>query len=138
MSNAQRLTKIEYEQQVANCERLNQEILSKNGDLKLKEEELTKLKIDVGRMQKSKEGLEKKIGQLESWKAHLEGDKGKLMATISTLEKEMHTVTKQQLADRKMMDSLNREKEMIAKAAQKAAGKSTENQKRICGSFLWG
>lgn len=117
------MIKIEYEQQLAENEKLNQLLIGKNQDLKLKEEEIAKLRIECGRIQKSKEAVEKKIHHMDVMRANLEEEKDKLMMKVTTLEKELADARKQTNADHKTLEALNRDKEIIAKAAQKAAGR---------------
>lgn len=118
------MTKIEYEQQFNENEKLNQILIGKNQDLKLKEEEIAKLRIECGRIQKSKETVEKKINQMDAIRANLEEEKNKLTMRVITLEKELADAKKQSQSDQKTLEVLNREKEIITKAAQKTAGKN--------------
>lgn len=123
MSNSQRMIKIEYEQQLAENEKLNQLLIGKNQDLKLKEEDIAKLRVECGRIQKSKETVEKKIHHMDVARANLEEEKNKLMMKVTTLEKELADARKQASMDQKTLETLSRDKEIITKAAQKAAGK---------------
>lgn len=123
LNNSQRMIKIEYEQQVNENEKLNQILIGKNQDLKLKEEDIAKLKIECGRIEKSKETVEKKINHLDMIKTNLEEEKNKLTLKVMTLEKELGNAKKQANTDQKTLETLNREKEVITKAAQKTAGK---------------
>lgn len=73
-------------------------------------------------MEKNKESLERKISALEAQRGLAEEEKNKIISKNNMLEKEIFTVRKEATLDKKLNDTLKREKEMLTKAAQKATG----------------
>ncbi|KAL0274940.1 UNVERIFIED_CONTAM: hypothetical protein PYX00_002956 [Menopon gallinae] len=130
-TNTMRLCKLDYETQLTELEKLQQDITEKSQELKFKEKEMTKLRTESNRMEKSKEYLERRISMLESQKQVAEEEKSKITSKNNMLEKEINSVRIQANIDKKLNDSLKREKEMLTKAAQKATAYSQEQRRLL-------
>jgi len=59
---------------------------------------------------------------MENQKGMVEIDKGKLVGKIEQLEKQINEQTKQTLSDRKIIEALNRERELMTKVTHKTQG----------------
>lgn len=82
-----------------------------------------------------KENVQKKLDILEGQKVETEKEKGKLVSSIVLMEKELSELKKQIVADRKIIEALNRERELVIKSTQKTAG---QPRVHISGKpFFW-
>ena len=85
----QRLNKAQqdYESQLMQSDQLAGENTQKNALLKLKEDEISSLKGEIGRVNKLREGLQRKLRIAEDQKGDVEGARDSLKQHIATLEK---------------------------------------------------
>ena len=73
----QRLTKAQqdYENQLMQSDQLAGENSQKNAELKLKEEEVSALKIEIARINKLREGIQRKLRNVEEQKQVVESSR---------------------------------------------------------------
>ncbi|XP_072477797.1 cilia- and flagella-associated protein 58 isoform X4 [Notamacropus eugenii] len=110
----------ENEQHVLACEQISQENQQKTLELKAKEEEIHQMRLDIGRLNKMRELIHKKLHQAEDQKAEVEQTKEILKNQIGGLEKELEIAKKQGELDKKAMDELLRERDILNKNLLKA------------------
>ncbi|XP_044516110.1 cilia- and flagella-associated protein 58 [Gracilinanus agilis] len=118
----------ENEQHALACEQISQDNQQKTLELKAKEDELHQMRIDIGRLNKMRELIHKKLHQAEEQKAEVEQAKDLLKNQISGLEKELEIAKKQGELDKKAMDELLRERDILNKNLLKAV---TATQKQM-------
>ncbi|XP_007479105.1 cilia- and flagella-associated protein 58 isoform X2 [Monodelphis domestica] len=118
----------ENEQHALACEQISQENQQKTLELKAKEDELHQMRIDIGRLNKMRELIHKKLHQAEEQKAEVEQAKELLKNQINGLEKELEIAKKQGELDKKAMDELLRERDILNKNLLKAV---TATQKQM-------
>ncbi|XP_074089856.1 cilia- and flagella-associated protein 58 isoform X1 [Macrotis lagotis] len=117
----------ENEQHILACEQINQENQQKTLELKAKEEEIHQMRLDLGRLNKIRELIHKKLHQAEDQKAEVEQTKEILKNQINGLEKELEIAKKQGELDKKAMDELLRERDILNKNLLKAVN-ATQKQ----------
>ncbi|XP_071828537.1 cilia- and flagella-associated protein 58-like [Apostichopus japonicus] len=124
-----RLTKLQqdYDQQLVNCDSLAQENQQKFNDLKSKEDEINQLKQDTLRLTKMRETIQRKLRTVEDQKGDTEQQKETLKSQIIALEREIESSKKQAEMDRKAIDDLVRERDILNKNLLKAAS-ATQKQ----------
>ncbi|XP_036919877.1 cilia- and flagella-associated protein 58 [Sturnira hondurensis] len=120
----------ENEQHSLACEQLCQENQQKALELKAKEEEISQMRIDIGKLNKVREQIHKKLHQIEDQKAEVEQHKDTLKNQILGLEKEVEVSKKQAELNKKAMDELMRERDMLNKNILKAIN-STQKQTEL-------
>ncbi|KAJ8025423.1 Cilia- and flagella-associated protein 58 [Holothuria leucospilota] len=124
-----RLTKLQqdFDQQLVNCDSLAQENQQKFNELKLKEDEINQLKQDTLRLTKMRETIQRKLRTVEDQKGDTEQQKETLKSQIIALEREIESSKKQAEMDRKAIDDLVRERDILNKNLLKAAS-ATQKQ----------
>lgn len=87
----QRLNKAQhdYENQLMQSDQLAGENSQKNAELKLKEDEIGNLKSDISRINKVREGLNRKLRLMEDQKNDVESSRESLRQHIASLERGM-------------------------------------------------
>ncbi|ELK04973.1 Coiled-coil domain-containing protein 147 [Pteropus alecto] len=110
----------ENEQHSLVCEQLSQENQQKALELKAKEEEVHQMRLDIGKLNKIREQIHKKLHQIEDQKAEVEQNKETLKNQILGLEREVEASKKQAELDKKAMDELLRERDILNKNMLKA------------------
>lgn len=90
----QRLNKAQhdYENQLMQSDQLAGENSQKGIELKLKEDEISNLKGDIARINKLREGLNRKLRQMEDQKVEVESSRESLRQHIASLERGEATV----------------------------------------------
>lgn len=85
----QRLNKAQhdYENQLMQSDQLAGENSHKSVELKLKEDEINNLKGDITRINKIREGLNRKLRQMEDQKSDVESSRESLRQHIASLER---------------------------------------------------
>ena len=85
----QRLTKAQqdYENQLMQSDQLAGENSQKNAELKLKEEEILSLKSEIGRVNKLRDGVQRRLRAVEEHKAEVESNRESLKQQITSLER---------------------------------------------------
>uniref|UniRef100_A0A8C0XMZ5 Cilia- and flagella-associated protein 58 central coiled coil domain-containing protein n=1 Tax=Castor canadensis TaxID=51338 RepID=A0A8C0XMZ5_CASCN len=117
----------ENEQHSLACEQLSQENQQKALELKAKEEEVHQMRLDIGKLNKIREQIHKKLHQIEDQKAEVEQHKETLKNQILGLEREVDASKKQAELDKKAMDELLRERDILNKNMLKAVS-ATQKQ----------
>ncbi|XP_040848434.1 cilia- and flagella-associated protein 58 [Ochotona curzoniae] len=117
----------ENEQHTLVCEQLTQENQQKALELKAKEEEVHLMRLDIAKLNKIREQIHKKLHQIEDQKAEVEQNKETLKNQILGLERELETSKKQAELDKKALDELLRERDILNKNMLKAVS-ATQKQ----------
>lgn len=117
----------DFEAQLIACDMLNQENQSKALELKQKEDEVGALKAETSRLNKTRETIQRKLRGVEDNKAEIEGQKETLKSQIVGLERELEASKKQAEQDKKAIDELVRERDILNKNMLKATA-STQKQ----------
>ncbi|XP_064229964.1 cilia- and flagella-associated protein 58 isoform X2 [Aotus nancymaae] len=117
----------ENEQYNLVCGQLSQENQQKALELKAKEGEVHQMRLDIGKLNKIREQIRKKLHHTEDQKAEVEQHKETLKNQIVGLEREVEASKKQAELDRKAMDELLRERDILNKNMFKAVN-ATQKQ----------
>ncbi|XP_054546374.1 cilia- and flagella-associated protein 58-like [Talpa occidentalis] len=117
----------ENEQHSLLCEQLSQENQQKALELKAKEDEVHQMRLDIGKLNKIREQIHKKLRLIEEQKSDVEQNKETLKNQIVGLERELETSKKQAELDKKAMDELLRERDILNKNMLKAVN-ATQKQ----------
>lgn len=80
-------TKENYTRQMMENNRLSGETSQKNAELRLKEDEIGSLKNDIARINKVREGLNRKLRIMEEQKSEMESSKESLRQHVASLER---------------------------------------------------
>lgn len=124
-----RLTKVQqdFESQLLNCDQLATENGQKMLELRSKEDEINNMKQDTVRLTKMRETIQRRLRTTEDQKMEVEQQKEILRSQIGGLEKELELSRKQTEADKKVIDDLVRERDILNKNLLKAAS-ATQKQ----------
>ncbi|XP_078268940.1 cilia- and flagella-associated protein 58 [Rhinoraja longicauda] len=117
----------ENEQQTLITDQLTAENQQKLMDLKIKEEDVAQLNLDVAKLTKVREMLQRKLHQSEDQKLEIDHQRETLRNLTISLEKELESTKKQLEFDKKAVDELVRERDILNKNVLKAVG-ATEKQ----------
>ncbi|XP_064600239.1 cilia- and flagella-associated protein 58-like [Liolophura sinensis] len=117
----------DYEVQISMADQLAQENQSKALDLKQKEDETNALKTETQRVNKVRENIQRKLRAVEDQKVDVEQQKETLKGQIIGLERELEASKKQAETDKKAIDDLVRERDILNKNMLKAAA-ATQKQ----------
>ncbi|XP_030634790.1 cilia- and flagella-associated protein 58 [Chanos chanos] len=120
----------ENEQNSQSLDQLTLENQQRASDLKMKEEEVNQMKQEIAKLTKMREGIQRRLCQTEDQKLEIEQQRETLKNQISGLEREMETSKKQIEMDKKAIDELVRERDILNKNMVKAAN-ATEKQLNI-------
>uniref|UniRef100_A0A4W6DUE0 Cilia and flagella associated protein 58 n=1 Tax=Lates calcarifer TaxID=8187 RepID=A0A4W6DUE0_LATCA len=120
----------ECEQLSSVKEHLSLENQQSANELKMREEEVTQMRQEIAKQTKMREAIQKKLHQMEDQKADVDVQKETLKAQIAGLEKDLESAQKQVEVDKKAIDELIRERDMLNKNMIKAA-QSTEKQQNL-------
>ena len=80
-------TQQDYENQLLQSGQLAGENSQKNAELKLKEEEVQRLKQEIARVNKIRDGLNRKLRAVEEQKAEVESSRESLKQQMGSLER---------------------------------------------------
>nr|XP_002129786.1 cilia- and flagella-associated protein 58 [Ciona intestinalis] len=124
-----RLTKLQqdYQNQIDAADALANDNQNKAADLKAREDEINQMRQDTTRLTKMRETIQRRLQAVEESKADVEAQKETLRGQISGLEREVDAMKKQAEIDRKTMDELVRERDILNKNCLKAAN-ATQKQ----------
>lgn len=124
-----RNTKIQQEndQNAISLDQLAQENQQRASDLKMKEEEVTHMRHEISKLTKMREGTQRKLRQIEDQKLDVEQLRDMLKNQITGLERELESKKKQAETDKKAIEELVRERDILNKNILKAAG-ATQKQ----------
>ncbi|XP_059802993.1 cilia- and flagella-associated protein 58 [Hypanus sabinus] len=120
----------ENEQQIMITDQLTVENQQKLMDLKTKEEDVAQLNQEVVKLTKMREVLQRKLHQVEDQKLDLDHQRETLKNLTVSLEKELESTKKQVELDKKAVDELVRERDILNKNVLKAVG-ATEKQMNL-------
>ncbi|KAM6971891.1 cilia- and flagella-associated protein 58 [Aplochiton taeniatus] len=120
----------ENEQNNLSIEQMSLENQQRTSDLKMKEEEVTQMRQEIAKQTKMREATQRKLRQMEDQKLEVEVQRDMLKNQIAGLEREIETCKKQTEIDRKAIDELIRERDILNKNMIKAAN-ATEKQLNI-------
>merc|ERR1711998_472750 len=128
----QRVTKLsqELEEHVHTNAQLLAESAQRQVELRMKDEEILSIKGDVSKMSRLREALQKKVKTMEDTQMEVEKGRETLKGNISSLENVLDEHKKEREADRKVMDDLIRERDILNKNLVKA-GTATDKQMDI-------
>ncbi|XP_051559225.1 cilia- and flagella-associated protein 58 [Myxocyprinus asiaticus] len=99
-------------------------------DLKMKEDEIIQQKQEISKLTKLREGVQRRLRQMEEQKMEVEKQRVTLKNQITGLEREMESSKNQMDTDKKAIDELVRERDILNKNMIKAASE-TEKQQTI-------
>ncbi|XP_068457402.1 cilia- and flagella-associated protein 58 [Clinocottus analis] len=99
-------------------------------ELKIREDEVTRMRQEIAKQAKMREAIQKKLHQMEDQKADVDVQRETLRAQIAGLEKDLESSQKQIETDKKAIDELIRERDILNKNTIKAA-QSTEKQQNL-------
>lgn len=124
-----RNTKIQQEndQNAISLDQLAQENQQRASDLKMKEEEVTHMRHEISKLTKMREGTQRKLRQIEDQKLDVEQLRDMLKNQITGLERELESKKKQAETDKKAIEELVRERDILNKNMLRAAG-ATQKQ----------
>ncbi|XP_076607181.1 cilia- and flagella-associated protein 58 [Chaetodon auriga] len=120
----------ECEQLSSVKEHLSLEKQQNANELKMREEEVNQMRQEIAKQTKMREAIQKKFHQIEDQKADVDVQRETLKAQIAGLEKDLESSQKQVEADRKAIEELIRERDILNKNMIKAA-QSTEKQQNL-------
>lgn len=123
-------TQQDFENQLLICDHLAGENQQKVADLKSREDDVSSLKSEVQRLNKLREGIQRKLRSVDDQKVEVEQQKETLKNQISGLERELELSKKQAETDRKAIDDLVRERDILNKNMLKAAS-ATQKQMNL-------
>lgn len=117
----------DFENQLVAADQMAQENQSRVAELKQKEDEVTGLKTETGRLNKMRETIQRKLRNVEDNKSDIERERETLRSQITGLERELDAAKKQAETDKKAIEDLVRERDILNKNLLKAAG-ATQKQ----------
>ncbi|NXC95510.1 CFA58 protein, partial [Certhia familiaris] len=118
----------ESEQQNAMIADVMKDISQKTAQLKEIEDEAAQMRLDISKLSKIRDVLQHKLRTAEEQKVDAEHEKSMLKNQIIRLEKELETAKKQAETDKRTIDGLVRERDMLNQNLIKA---TNANQKQI-------
>ncbi|NWU92614.1 CFA58 protein, partial [Upupa epops] len=117
----------ESEQHTAMFEEVMQDIQRKTAELKARDEEVTQMHLEISKLNKLKDVLQHKLRVEEEREVDAEHERNTLKNQISALEEELEAAKKQAEIDKKAIDELVREKDILSKNLVKASS-ATQQQ----------
>jgi len=126
-----RLTKLQqdYQNQIDAADLLANENQTKTVELKGKEEEVHGMKMEISRLNKAREAIQRRLQQAEEGRSDVESQRDTLKIQIAGLEREVDALKKQAELDKKAADELTRERDLLNKnnTKQQTATKKQED-----------
>ncbi|NWY44667.1 CFA58 protein, partial [Sylvia atricapilla] len=122
----QKLTE-ESEQQSAMIDDVMKDIGQKTAQLKKIEDEAAQMRLEISKLSKVRDVLQNKLRTAEEQKVDAEHEKSMLKNQIIRLEKELETAKKQAETDKRTIDGLVRERDMLNQNLIKATN-ATQKQ----------
>ncbi|NWW36131.1 CFA58 protein, partial [Panurus biarmicus] len=122
----QKLTE-ESEQQSAMIDDVMKDIGQKTAQLKEIEDESAQMRLEISKLSKKRDVLQNKLHTAEEQKVDAEHEKNMLKNQIIRLEKELETAKKQAETDKRTIDGLVRERDMLNQNLIKATN-ATQKQ----------
>ncbi|XP_076017313.1 cilia- and flagella-associated protein 58 [Genypterus blacodes] len=121
----------EYDNLSSVKEYLSLENQQSANELKIKEEEVSQMRQELAKLSKMREVIQKKFHQMEDQKAEVDVQRETLKAQIAGLEKDLEASQKQAEADRKAIDDLTRERDILNKNIIKATHTTKKQQSTV-------
>ncbi|KGL90495.1 Coiled-coil domain-containing protein 147, partial [Charadrius vociferus] len=121
----------ESEQHSVMFEEVMQDIQKKTAELKVntrRDDEVTQMRLEISKLNKVRDVLQNKLHVAEEQKVDAGHERNTLKNQISGLERELEAAKKQAEIDKKAIDELVRERDMLSKNLVKA---TTATQKQI-------
>ncbi|XP_010134614.1 PREDICTED: coiled-coil domain-containing protein 147 [Buceros rhinoceros silvestris] len=118
----------ESEQHNVMIEEVMQDIQQKTAELKAREDEVTQMHLEISKLNKIRDVLQNKLHIAEEQKVDAGHERNTLKNQISGLERELEAAKKQAEIDKKAIDELMRERDMLNKNLVKA---TSTTQKQI-------
>ncbi|XP_044753434.1 cilia- and flagella-associated protein 58-like [Coccinella septempunctata] len=115
----------------SNYEQTRKTLNKKELELKNAEDTVNHLRNDVTKLTKMKDLYDKKLLAMDSDKNDVVQDRNKLRQRLVIIEKEVDDMKKQADAEKRAMDSIAREKEIMNKSIMRQQGVAQEQQKLI-------
>ncbi|XP_070812760.1 cilia- and flagella-associated protein 58-like, partial [Pituophis catenifer annectens] len=112
---------LENEQHSLAIEQLMQENQQKTAELRTREDEVSQMRQEIGKLTKMREVMQRKLRVVEENKTQAEFERDTLKNQIAGLEKELEAAKKQAEVDKKAIDELVRERDILNKNLLKAA-----------------
>ncbi|KAF6019521.1 ccdc147 [Bugula neritina] len=120
----------DLQEQMVLSDSIHQENQQKALELKQKEDEVNNLKNDTNRLNRMRETIQRRLRTVEDHKAEVEQSKETLKGNITALERELESARKQAEMDKKAIDDLVRERDILNKNMLKA-GAATQKQQNL-------
>lgn len=120
----------DYEEQVLATTHLAAENQQRLAELKVKDEEINHLRLETSRVNKMRDALGKKLKAVDDQKSEVERQRGSMKGRIQTLSREIETLNRTGEQDKKQIDDLLRERDILNKNLLKAAG-ATQKQANL-------
>jgi len=111
----------DFESQLIACDTLNNENQTKAAELKQKEDDVGSLRAETQRLNKMRETIQRKLRSVEEQKVETEQQRETLRGQINAFERELEINKKQNEQDKKAIDELIRERDILNKNMLKAA-----------------
>ncbi|NWS95057.1 CFA58 protein, partial [Mionectes macconnelli] len=117
----------ESEQHSVMFDEVMKDVSQKTTQLKEREDEATQMRLEISKLNKTREVIQNKLRAAEEQKVDAETEKGMLKNQISRLEKELESAKKQSEIDKRATDGLMRERDMLNQNLIKATN-ATQKQ----------
>ncbi|KFP66709.1 Coiled-coil domain-containing protein 147, partial [Cariama cristata] len=111
-------------------EEVMQDIQQKTAELKARDEEVTEMRLEISKLNKVRDVLQHKLRVAEEQKVDAEHERNILKNQVSGLERELEAAKKQAEIDKKAVDDLMRERDMLSKNLVKATS-TTQQQMNL-------
>ncbi|XP_068807258.1 cilia- and flagella-associated protein 58 [Struthio camelus] len=118
----------ESEQHNMMFEEVMQDVQQKTAELKVRDDEVTQMRHEISKLNKVRDVLQSKLRVAEEQKVDAEYDRDTLKNQVSGLERELEAAKKQAEVDKKAIDELVRERDILNKNLVKA---TSATQKQI-------
>ncbi|XP_074883074.1 cilia- and flagella-associated protein 58 [Buteo buteo] len=118
----------ESEQHSVMFEEVMQDIQQKTAELKARDDEVAQMRLEISKLNKVRDVLQNKLRVAEEQKVDAGHERNTLKNQISGLERELEAAKKQAEIDKKAIDELVRERDMLSKNLVKA---TSATQKQI-------
>ncbi|KFP23839.1 Coiled-coil domain-containing protein 147, partial [Colius striatus] len=110
----------ESEQHNVMFEEVMKDVQQKTTELKAREDEVTQLRLEISKLNKVRDVLQNKLHIAEEQKVDAGHERNTLRNQISVLERELEAAKKQAEIDKKAVDELLRQRDMLSKNLVKA------------------
>jgi chromosome segregation ATPase len=120
----------DLDEQIHHNTQLEADNNDKQGQLKVKDDEIQQVKMETVRMNKLRENMQNKVKRLEKQKADVETQRDELRNEVQSLEQEITSYKKSQEQERRRGDELTRERNILNRLKTKEQ-KKTQEQKEL-------